>query len=283
VQRLDAVLAAVAHAQPPRLEVGRVRGRGDLAVPALRREPGLDVVLLARRGPQVAGSDVHDAVRDAQALDELLLDREQQFVLVGRALGQAEDEHLDLVELVDPEHAARVLAGCARLAPEAGGVARVVLRQLLHPEDLVHVDAGERHLRGSGEVQPVAFDRVDVDLVGGEKPGAVHRLLADEHGRQDRHEALGGERLDRVAVKSELGQGGGSDAVREPRARDARAPLHVDAGELEVILCPGQLARLADPTELDSVLFGHTVRRRRIGRVRHLCEQLVAARRSSCQ
>ena len=54
-----------------------------------------------------------------ERLHELLLDREQPLVLLARPLRLAVDEQLDLVELVDAEHAARVLAGRARLAAEA--------------------------------------------------------------------------------------------------------------------------------------------------------------------
>ena len=52
-------------------------------------------------------------------------------MLVARVLGLAVDEHLDLVELVDAEDAARVLAGRAGLAAEAGREARVAERQVV--------------------------------------------------------------------------------------------------------------------------------------------------------
>ena len=53
VQVAHALLAAVARVEPARLVVGGVRARRELAVAALARQPGLDVVLLggrARRG-----------------------------------------------------------------------------------------------------------------------------------------------------------------------------------------------------------------------------------------
>src|SRR2546421_12733653 len=56
MRRLEALLVdAIPNAEAPRLEVGRVRGRGDLAVALLGREPGLDVVLLRRGRAEVAG------------------------------------------------------------------------------------------------------------------------------------------------------------------------------------------------------------------------------------
>ena len=39
-------------------------------------------------------------------------------------------------------------------------------------------------------IETVALDRVDVDLLGRKEAGAVHRLLADEHRRDDRDESL---------------------------------------------------------------------------------------------
>ena len=49
-----------------------------------RRQPHLDVVLLRRGGAEIAGGDVHDAVRQAEPADDLLLDREDALVLVPR-------------------------------------------------------------------------------------------------------------------------------------------------------------------------------------------------------
>src|SRR5439155_18042107 len=117
-----------ADLQPPRLKVGRVRAGRDLAVALLAREPRLDVVLPRRRRAEVARGNVDDAVGQADRLDELLLDCQQPVVFVPGLLRPAVDEHLDLVELVDAEHPARVLPRRARLAAEAGRIAGVVER-----------------------------------------------------------------------------------------------------------------------------------------------------------
>ena len=69
------------RAEPPRRVVGVVRARRELAVPALRRKPPLDVVLLRRGGAEVAGRDVHDVVREPEPADDLLLDREDAVEL----------------------------------------------------------------------------------------------------------------------------------------------------------------------------------------------------------
>src|SRR4051794_36689254 len=93
-------------------------------------------------------------------------------------LGLDEREHLDLVELVDAEEAARVLAGGARLAPEARGEARVAARQGPGVEDLARVYGCERHLRRPREIEVVGRDLVDLLLGVGEEAGAEERLLA---------------------------------------------------------------------------------------------------------
>ena len=182
-----AACRAVPDPEAARLVVRRVRARRHLAVALLEREPRLDVVLLRRRRAEVAGRDVHDAIREAERLQEPFLELEHPLVLVPRRLGLDEDEHLDLVELVDAEHPARVLPRRARLPAKARREARVAERELL--EDLAHVQRGERHLRRTGEEEPVGLEGVDVRAVGREEARAVHRLLADEDGRDDRREA----------------------------------------------------------------------------------------------
>src|SRR5439155_20618822 len=145
---LEPTLAPHADVEPPRLVVRRVRRRRELAVPLLSREPALDVELLGRRGAEVPRGDVDDPVWDAEIADQLLLDREQPVVLLARVLPEGEREHLRLVELVHAEHAACVLAGRARLAPEVRREAHVTDRQRLRIEDLLHVHRREPDLRG---------------------------------------------------------------------------------------------------------------------------------------
>src|SRR5688572_1585678 len=168
---LESLLAAVTDPEAACLVVGRVRGRGDLAVAPLAREPRLDVVLLYRRGSKVAGGDVHYAVRNAELLHELLFHGKEVLMLVGAAFTGAEDEHLHLVELVHAKHPARVLAGSTGLAAEAGGEAGVAERERFGLEHLVRVKGGQADLRRAREVKVIALDAVDVHLVGGEEPG----------------------------------------------------------------------------------------------------------------
>src|SRR5207244_3722230 len=130
------------------LIVGRVGARGELPVAALARQPGLAVVLLRRRGPEVAGGDVDHAVRDPERAQELFLDPEQALVLGLRLLGEHEREHLYLVELVDAKDASRVPARGAGFAAKAGGEARVTQGQVALPQYLLGVERCEAYLGG---------------------------------------------------------------------------------------------------------------------------------------
>src|SRR5690606_34454453 len=120
VLRRRLALGTEARPQAARLVVRGVRARGELAVALLARNPGLAVELARGGRAEVADGDVDDAVRDFERLEDAFLDREQALVLGVRLLGMHEREHLDLVELVDAEDAARVLARGAGLASEAG-------------------------------------------------------------------------------------------------------------------------------------------------------------------
>src|SRR5206468_4921112 len=75
-----------------------------------------------------------------------------------------EREHLELVELVDPEDPPRVPPGRARLPPKARREPRVAQRQRLLVEDLARVQRSQRHLRGSNQVEIVVRQAVDLLL-----------------------------------------------------------------------------------------------------------------------
>src|SRR5207244_12408541 len=98
---------------------------GDLPIPPLAREPGLDVVPLRVGRAELAGAAVHDPVGDLQRAEPLLLPGQDPFVLVPGLVRHHEAEHLELVELAEPEDALGVLAVGPGLAAEAGGVPEV--------------------------------------------------------------------------------------------------------------------------------------------------------------
>ena len=160
----------VADVQPPRLVGRAVRGRGQLPVAPLGREPGLAVVLARRAGAEVAGGDVDDLERQLQRGEELPLPAEQPPVLGGRVLRPAEGEHLHLVEPVHPEDAAGVLPVRPGLAAEAGREPRVPQRSGGQVEDLVRVVRRQRDLRGPDQVEVVGLHPVDLGACAPRKP-----------------------------------------------------------------------------------------------------------------
>ena len=140
------------------------------------------------------------------------------------------------------------------------------------------MERGQRDLGRPDEIEVVPLDRVDVHLVGREEAGAVHRLLAHEHGREHRDEALLHEPVEGEAVQRELEQRDVAEPVHEARARDAGAALEVDPAvgrrEIDVILHREvERRRLADALDLDGVLFREAVGGRHVRRVRHSVEQ----------
>ena len=194
-----------------------------------------------------------------------------------------EREHLDLVELVDAEHAADVLAVGPGLATEAGRVPRVRSGRSRLVEDLAHAERGERDLRGADEVQLVLGRHVDVHLVRRQEPGPVHRLLADQHRRDHRHEPVGREHVHRVTDERELDVHDVAEQVDEPRA--ARPGAAVGVEHPEQLAERGVIARLeverrrlAVRADLDGVLVGEPVRRRVVRDVRRLRRAVPRAR-----
>jgi hypothetical protein len=123
-------------------------------------------------------------------------------VLVARLVRRDEREHLDLVELVHAEDAARVLAGRTRLAAKARREARVAARQLL--EDLARVQRRERDLGRPHQIEVVVGQVVDLLLGVGQEPGAQQRVLAHQHGRDHRLEPVPAELLEGPAHEREL-------------------------------------------------------------------------------
>ena len=99
---LGVLRVALASAEPAGLEGRAVRCRGDLAVAALGGDPGLAVELARGRAAEVARGDVDDPVGQLDGREHVLLHGEEPVVLGRGVLDPAVDEHLDLVELVDP-------------------------------------------------------------------------------------------------------------------------------------------------------------------------------------
>ena len=191
--RLRARLGPVADRHPPRLVVAEVRARADLQPALHARRPDLEVVLLRLDEAHLAGAHQQDAIGEPEALEEDLGALGHPLERRRRVLRLLEQHHLDLVELVDAEDAAGVLAGRAGLAPEARRVRRVVDRQVGRLEDLVAVEVRDRDLGGGDQVQVVAGDDVHLVFLVRDLAGAARRRGVHDRGRPDLGEAvLGG-------------------------------------------------------------------------------------------
>ena len=99
---------------------------------------------------------------------------------------------------------------------------------------------GERDLGGAREVELVGLERVDVRPVGREEAGAVHRLLAHEHGRQHRREPVRNRAVEREAVERQREERGVADQEAEARARQARGALELEAADLRCASWPAR-------------------------------------------
>lgn len=137
-------MLSAAHSQVPRLEVGAVRARDQLPVSVVAREPGLQVVLLGGGVVQGPRNNADHPVGQPQALVELLRNLDHFLMGSPRVFGLAQDELLDLLELVDPEDPPVVLAVGAGLLPEACAEASVLDREGLLLDPLAPVEARNR-------------------------------------------------------------------------------------------------------------------------------------------
>ena len=149
-------------------------------------------------------------------------------------------------------------------------------------EPLVGVDARERHLRRAGQVQVVPFQVVEVGLLGGQEPGAVHGALAHQHRRQHGHEPLAARRsstkrymaISVVATSPNRRRTGTRTAARRGPCRSS-PPGHQGRSRPG----PGTGTRAATPgAQHDRVLLGQAVRGRGIGQVGDPGQQLLPAR-----
>ena len=222
---------AAPHLQPPRLEVRAVGARHQLAKRLARREPRFQVVLLRRRVVELAGDDVHDVVRDAQALVEVLRVFEQTLHLLPARVAVAvhRDELLHLLELVHAEDAERVAPVRPGFLAEAGGVPGEAHGQVLGLHPLLAQVRAARLLGRRDEVLVLALagNLVQLLVEVRELRALRHAILAHEKRRgQRRVPALRQERQ-RVVDHRLVQQDARAFQVVPAPARDVRAALGV--------------------------------------------------------
>ena len=123
VERVDELRLAVrileAAVEAACLVVGEAGAGGNLEPLLLARSPKLEVVALGGGKAHIARAELKNAVMKTEPLENVFRLGDENLKLIERGVGMDEVDHLHLVELVDAEHAARHLAGAARLAAEA--------------------------------------------------------------------------------------------------------------------------------------------------------------------
>ena len=157
------------------------------------------------------------------------------------------------------EDAARVLAGGAGLAAEAGREAGVAQRQAIGVEDLFVVQRGERDLGGADQVELIRGQAVDLLLGVGQEAGPEQRALAHQHRRDHRLEAVRAQPLQDPAHERQLEQHEIAFQVGEARAGELRGVVHVDHRTRELQVIAGFEGRLEPihPTHSDLSHYPH--------------------------
>ena len=197
------------------------------------------------------------------------------------ALRMRDLHHLDFVELVLADHAARVLAVAAGLRAEAWRVRGEPDRQLGLLEQVAAHRVGQRHLGRRDQVEDLAFAllpalarREQVLLELRQLTGADQRFAVDDV----RRVALGVAVFGRLHVEHELRQcamqpGNRAPHQREARTREFRCRVEVEtkrSTEVDVITHREvERSRLAPPSNLDVVLGRPARGHRGMRRIRH--------------
>src|SRR5690606_23032688 len=107
------------------------------------------------RGTEVSTGNIDDAVRNLHGVQHVPLPTQETLMLGVGVFRSAVCEHFDLVELVDADDAAGVLAVAARFTAEARGPTGVALRAFVQLENFTRVVTGHRNLGGADEVEVV--------------------------------------------------------------------------------------------------------------------------------
>ena len=244
--RLGAGLGPVADRHAARLVVAEVADAAHLE-PALDAGcPDLEVVLAGLDEAHLAGAHQQHPVRQAQALEEDLGALGEPLELLLRLAGGDEADHLDLVELVDPENPARVAARGAGLAAEGRRVGGIADRQPIRLDDLVAVQVGDRDLGGRDQVEVVAGDDVHLVLLVGNLPRAGGAGRIDDGGRPDLgHAVLAAVDVQEPVDEDALQCRSVADVDREAGAAHLGTAHQVDQAELlgELPVRPPMVAR----------------------------------------
>src|SRR5260370_22952745 len=139
--------------RPPRLPVVQRGAAVRLAEAIQRREPGVDVVHPELTEPHVPGRALHDLIMQPEVLEYLFRAGQQHLMPAGGlvSVGLADNELLNLLELVDPQQSAHITARAAYLTPETRRDTGIKNRQAVLVPDLPRAQPGQRHFGGGRE------------------------------------------------------------------------------------------------------------------------------------
>ena len=269
--------------QAARLEVDEVGAGGDLAILALPRQPHLQVVGLGGREAEVAGAQGDHAVRQSQFLQNGLGVSGQLLQGVEGVVRTHRLDQFHLVELVLTDHTAGVLAVCAGLGPEAGGVRHPLAGHVVRLHDDVPHQVGHRHLGGGDQAEVGALQAEQILLEFRQLAGAEQAVAVDQIG----YVGLGIAVLAGVGVEHELGQrpvqarqGAGHDHEARAGQLGRRVEVQAAQGLAQVDMILGleiELRYLAPGALLAVVLLVLPVRDRVMRNVGH-AERDIAQR-----
>src|SRR6185295_14003834 len=111
----------------------------------------LEIVRLCAGESCIAGREKHDAVWKAEQLENFLRMTSQQLELVGRRLGRRISNELNLVEFVNANQSARVLAMRSCFTAKARTVSSQCSWQVARQKNLSGVEIRDRHFSGRNE------------------------------------------------------------------------------------------------------------------------------------
>ena len=219
--RLGARLGPVADRHPARLVVAEVRARADLEPALDARRPDLEVVLLAPgRSPARRCSSSRTRYGEPERWSRISARSVIHSSAPALSSGFSNSTISTLSNWWTRRMPAGVLAGRARLAPEARRVGGVADRQLGGLEDLVAVEVGDRDLGRRDQVQLVAGDDVHLVFLVRDLARAAGGRRVDDGRRPD----LGHAVLARVDVEEPVDQRRAGAATRRPCRPGSRSP-----------------------------------------------------------
>ena len=139
------------------LVVFEVRAGADFEPLLFDRGVDFEVVALGGTETEVALAEGQAVVGEAELFEEHFAEAGELFVVFVATFRVGEVDHLDLVELVQAEESAGVLAVGTGFTAEAGGVGADALREFGFRNHFAGVKVGQRHFCGRDEEQVVVL------------------------------------------------------------------------------------------------------------------------------